>query len=400
LDVALQRMGEAAVDEILVISRAGAARIGVLSNQDAMRAYQQPDISREPKEPAIAKAQNWLPAVAAITVAAVLIVSGLVFWQRSRRSDLGLEAYRNGEKLLAQGQIDEAVSAFRNALAHSPQDLKARATLGLTLVQTGNFADASSYLSGVVQSDPQNGPAWAGLAEVSLAEGGKKQAMQLFRQSLSKTWPPQAEPQRRSTQFKYAALLSQAGQRGEAVPLLLSMIEQHGDDPVVGKQAADMVKAIGTPAQVEEAYAALSNQFPADAHVWLRLGDARFLAEQDVPALEAYQRAQKADPQNADARLGVARLQEILALDPTRLGLTVRQRASRWDEILQRILTAAAVCGSSPEIEKATPLLKKRAISLEVSDQKMAAALGIGKGTAAPCKTDAVLAHILSKVRE
>src|ERR1039458_2937130 len=51
----------------------------------------------------------------------------------------------------------------------------------------------------------------------------------------------------------------------------------------------------------------------------------------------------------------------------------------RWDEILQRVLDAVAVCGTSPEIEKAKPLLKKRSISLEVSDQKMQTALSIDR---------------------
>ena len=210
-------------------------------------AYKNLAASKEQEKVAAAAAQNWLPAVAAITVAAVLIVSGLVFWQRSRRSDLGVEAYRSGEKLLAQGQVDEAVSAFRNALAHAPQDVKARAALGLALVQSGQFDDASSYLSGVVKADPQNGPVWLGLAEISLAAGDKKQALQLFRQALSKEWPASEESRRRSAQLKYASLLSDAGRRGEAVSLLLSIIAQHGDDSAVGKEAADIVKAIGTP---------------------------------------------------------------------------------------------------------------------------------------------------------
>ena len=147
--------------------------------------------SKEQERTAELSAQNWLPAVAAITVAAVLIVSGLVFWQRTRRSDMGIEAYKSGEKLLAQGQVEEAVSAFRNALAHAPQDVKSRAALGLALVESGHFDDASSYLSGVVKLEPQNGPVWMGLAEISLAEGDKKRALQLFGQALSKEWPAQ-----------------------------------------------------------------------------------------------------------------------------------------------------------------------------------------------------------------
>jgi CIC family chloride channel protein len=399
LDLALQRMGEAGVDEVAVVSRAGGTQIGVLNTQDALNAYKRLAASKEQDLSTAEAAQNWLPAVAAITVAAVLIVSGFVFWQRSRRSDLGVQAYRNGEKLLAQGQVDEAVSAFRNALAHSPQDVKARAALGLALLQSGQFEDAASYLSGAVKGDPQNGPVWMGLAEIALAAGDKKQALELSRQALSKDWPASEEGRRRSAQLKYASLLSDAGRRGEAVSLLLSIIAQRGDDSAVGKKAANLVKAIGTPEQVEEAYVELAGHFPADASVWMTLGDTRFAADKDAPALDAYRQAAEADPGNADARAAVDRVEEILRLDPTRKGLSVRQRARRWDEILQRVLAAASVCGPSPEIEKAMPLLKRPAVSLEASDQKMESALRIWQDTSASCKTDAVLAHALSKLQ-
>ena len=400
LDSALQRMGEAGVSEIPVVSRAGGALIGVLRSQDAFGAYQKLASSKEQERTAAVSAQNWLPAVAAITVAAVLIISGLVFWQRTRRSDMGAEAYKNGEKLLAQGQVEEAVSAFRNALAHAPQDVKSRAALGLALVESGHFDDASSYLTGVVKQDPHDGPVWMGLAEISLAKGDKRQALQLFARALSNEWPPQEEARRRTAQLRYAGLLKDAGRQGESIALLLSIIEQDGDDLVVGKRAADMVKALGTPAQVEQAYAALASRFPADVSVWLKLGDARFAAESDMAALEAYRSAAKADSENAAAGHAVARVEEILRLDPTRRGLAVRERARRWDEILQRVLAAVAACGISPEIVKSGPLLNKRSVSLEATDQKMQAALSIWKAAPASCKTDAVLIHILSKVAE
>ena len=50
LDLALQRMGEAGVDEIAVVSRAGGARIGVLNTQDALGAYKKLAASKEQEE--------------------------------------------------------------------------------------------------------------------------------------------------------------------------------------------------------------------------------------------------------------------------------------------------------------------------------------------------------------
>jgi len=372
----------------------------VLHSQDALIAYKRRAGSKGQETLTAAAARNWLPAIAGVTVAAVLIVSGLLFWQRTRRSDLGNEAYRNGQKLLAQGQVEEAVSAFRSALAYAPQDVKSRAALGLALVQSGHFNDASAYLSAVVKADPQNGPAWLGLAKISLAGGDKKQAMELYRQALSKEWPASEESRRRIAQLEYAGLLRDAGRRSEAISFLLSMIEQRGDDPALAKKAADMVKTIGTPEQAEEAYAALANHFPADASVWLRLGDARFAAGKDALALDAYRRAAKIDPENTYAHQTAARVEDVLRVDPTRRGLSVRERARRWDEIFRRVLAAVAACGPSPEVEKAKPLLRKRAVSLEVSDQKMETALSIWKGAAASCKTDAVLTHVLAKLAE
>jgi tetratricopeptide (TPR) repeat protein len=255
-------------------------------------------------------------------------------------------------------------------------------------------------LSAVAEVEPQNGPVWVGLAEIARARGDKRQALRLFQQALAREWPAQEESRRRSAQLERAALLSDTGRRSEAVSLLLSMIEQHGDDPAIGKKAAGMVKAVGSPEHVEEAYAALATRFPADGSVWLGLGDARLAAGKDVSALDAYRRAVNADPDNSEALRGVARVEEVLRLDPTRRGLSVRERARRWNEILQRVVAVVARCGSTQQLEKAKSLLMKRAITLEMSDQKMEAALSVWRGASAPCKTDAVLAHIMSKLVE
>lgn len=404
LDSALQQMGGAGVDSILVVSRAGEKPLGVLNTQDVYTAYKSLSDTGEREKTAAVSVQNWLPAMVAIAVATVLIVAGLVFWQRSRRSDLGLEAYHNGEKLMAQGRVDEGILAFRYALAHtaahSTQGVRSRAALGLALVQAGQFSEAQPYLSEVAKVEPENGPDWMGLGEIALAEGDKHRAVQIFGQALAKNWPASEEPRRRSTQLKYAALLSDTGRQSEAISLLLAMIEQRGDDPVVGKKAADMVKAIGTPEQIEQAYTALSSHFPADVSVWLRLGDARYTAGKDTQALAAYRSAAKADPENADAQRALARLEDVLRLDPTLRGLSVRERAGRWAEILQRVLNAVAPCEQSPEIEKATMLLKKQAVSIEISDQRMNAAKSIWLNADVACKADPVLAHIMSKTEE
>lgn len=397
LDTALQRLGESGREEIRVVSRMGGRPVGTLSFPDALRAYRNLGLSEARRRPGKA-ARNWLPAVTAAIVAAVLVVSGLLFWQRSRRSDVGAAAFRQGRQLLAQGRVDEAVSTLRRALANRPQDVSIRIELGLALVRSGHFDEAESYLSGAARVLPQSGPLWAGLAETALARGDKAGALRLYAQALSKEWDERDPAARRQARLQYAALLAEAGRRSQAVSALLSLIGETGDDAPAGKKAAEMIQSIGSPAQAEEAYTALAGSFPADASIWARLGEARLAAGRAGPALEAFRRSVALDPSNPEARRSLAVAEDLLAVDPTRPGIPVRERARRWDEVLQRVVTAAAACGSTPEIEQARSWLKRRATSLEISDRKMEAVKAVWQATPAPCKTDAVLAHIMSRL--
>jgi len=401
LDWALQRMGKDGIKEIFVISRAGGGLIGQLDSADALQAYHSLSLPSQQNPPKPVASQDWLPILAMITAAAVLVVSGLVFWQRSHRAELGTGAYRNGRELISQGRIDEAIFAFRTGLAHTPQNSGLRAALGLALVQSGHYNEALSYLTQASRADPDSGPILMGLAEVALAQNRKEQALQEMGRALAKEWKTEQEPQRRAAQFRLAELLAQTGRRGEAASLLRAIIEQRGDDPVAGRKAATMVKTLGSSEQAEEAYSMLAKQFPADAGVWMSLGDVRFEADRERPALDAYRQAAAVDPENDRAREAIALAEEVLRLDPTRRGLPVRERARRWDIILQRVWDATSTCRQKPEeLDRARPLLKQPARSLESADKKTEAALRLWQGADQSCRSNAVLEHILSKLKE
>lgn len=395
LDAAMQRMGKTGKEEILVLSRTGAKPLGVLNLAGVLKAYSESS-SGEANPPS---AQNWVSVIAVITVATVLIISGLVFWQRTRQVNRGSEAYRNGQQLLSHGQVEAAVLDFRNALAHTPEDVKTRAALGLALVDSGHLNEASSYLSEVAKRQPQNGPVWAGLAKIAQSTGDWVEAVKLYQQALAKEWPVEFESEHKEVQITYAEVLADVGRRSEASSLLLSLIEQSGNDAFFGKKAAETVRNIGSQEQAEAAYAALAMRFPADSSIWLMLGNTRFEAGKDDLALEAYRNAVKADGRNDDANRSVTRLGEILRLDPTPRGLSIRERARRWDLILQRILTVDANCAPSPEIDHANALLKQRATSLETLDKKVDGAKELWGRISPSCAADDVLGHIMSKLK-
>ncbi len=396
MDLALQKMGAAGRKEIPVVSRTGGATIGVLRAEDALAAYLTPAPESEKPAPK----RSWLPAMALITGAAVLIVAGLVVWQRSRRVDLAREAYESGQALLAQGRPEDAVLEFRNALAQNRNDVKLRAALGLALVQTGHEREAAAYLPEVARQQPGNGPVWAGLAKIALANGDANRAQELLRQSLARDWTDEEAGLRRTTQFEYARLLAAGGRVNESIAFLLTLIEQRGDDAGLGKQAAEMVRELGGAEKTEVAYGLLASRFPADSGVWTQLGSARLANGQDRQALDAYQRAVKADPGNTEAGRGVEQVEDILRWDPTRRGLSVRERARRWDEILRRVMVATEDCLPPEQTEKAAALLRRRTASLREIDQKMETALDLWRASASGCKTGAMLTHVMAKLED
>ncbi len=398
LDSALQLMGRAGVEEIPVVSRAGQSPVGTLRAGDVLDAYRGGSSGEIRADSA--RAQNWAPIVAATAVAGLIIVSGLALWQRSRQAELAKAAFSAGQELLAHGRGDEAILAYRSALAHNPGSEDARTALGLALIQTGQFTEGATYLSDVVKVNASNGPAWFGLAQAALAANEKEQARQCFRQSLTGEWPEGTEAQRRRARLDYGALLSEIGRRSEGIAELISVIEQSGDDPSIAKQAADAVQRIGTPEQAEEAYGILSRHFPADPTVLLRLGDARISANKEARALAAYRQALSVAPDNAEAATAVERAERMVQLDPTPRNLSVRERARRWDLILQRVVHAATACASPPEMERAKRLLRSRSTTVEISDQKMEAALDLWSRLAVACKSDPVLTHIFTKIAE
>jgi hypothetical protein len=177
---------------------------------------------------------------------------------------------------------------------------------------------------------------------------------------------------------------------------MLAMIEQLAGDPAASKRAAAMVKEFGTPDQVERAYTALAGHFPGDVGVWLSLGDARFAEHNDASALDAYRKALAADLQSPEARAGVARVEETLRLDPARRGLSERERARRWELVLERVVASLSACGATTGLENVRPLLNTRSQNSSVADQRTEAAVRLWQEAPAGCKADAVLSHVMA----
>jgi tetratricopeptide (TPR) repeat protein len=393
LDMAMQAMGRNGLLEAPVVSRSGGRVLGVVGQEDVLRAYR--ELAREVSvkaAPALPR-QNGLLVVGAITLAAVVIFAGSVFWLRTQRYERGAEAFARGRTLLEQGRADEAVVAFRKGLAQTPQNAELRAALGLALVETGNVTEAAGYLEQAAKEIPHRGPVWMGLAKVAEAAGDRPRTLRLYRQALTREWEAGEERTRWNTQFAYAKLLGKEG-----VPQLLMLVQQRGDDPVLAKQAADAVKEVGEKGQVKEVMEELTRLFPGDSGAWRRLAEARVEVGDEEGGLVAYHKAAELDPVNGELQGLVAELEEVRGLDPTRRRLSTRERARRWVRVLERLVERLESCGADVDLAPARGLLRQKRMSLETVDQMQTVAVELWGRT--NCREDRVLGRVFAKIPE
>lgn len=370
VDVALQAMGRANLDELPVISREGSRQLGIVTRDGIWQAYR--DVPAPNDDLSSRTLRRWLPRLTVVVLAAAVITSGLTVWQRTRRTALGQADFEQGRTLISQGRPADAVLAFRSALARAPRNNGARVQLGLALVETGHFTEARLYLEEARREDPASGLILAGLAGAAAGSGDPQRATDLCRRALALRWPPGEERRKVTAQVGCGRLLAEEGRTAEGVALLLSVIEQSGGNAAVGREAAEWVARFGSSSQALKGYQALAARFPADEQVRQKLAEARGV---------------------------VARDREVARLDPAAERLSFRERARRWDAVLRRMDAAAEGCPAD-WLDRLHTVRGSRASTLESLDAKADAARVLWNQRPQDCLLDPVLTELMTRLKE
>lgn len=92
-----------------------------------------------------------------------------------------------GEECRRAGLNDEAVRVCRAGLAHHPDNLTARVTLGRALIELDKLDEAFAQLTFVLDAAPGNLPATSALAEIYQRRGMMSEALVHYRRALQLT---------------------------------------------------------------------------------------------------------------------------------------------------------------------------------------------------------------------
>jgi tetratricopeptide (TPR) repeat protein len=117
------------------------------------------------------------------------------------------------EALLAQGDLDKALAALREANTIDPANARARRRLGEILFDTGARRAAISEFQAVTRAAPQDFTAWRQLAAAQFAEGMHREAAESYRRVIALVGETRADPQ---DLLSYADALRLSDQAEEA----------------------------------------------------------------------------------------------------------------------------------------------------------------------------------------
>jgi len=412
LDFAMRRLAESGLKALPVVSRTNIRELkGTISMQEVLAAYAMGNVEQE-AEPALPKGK---PAALLVGVLAVLIglavVGGfLSYYYRSERAGRAQHSFELGNQYLQRELYDEAIEQYRDALSvsHSNQN---RLALAQALVKAGHGDEAKIYLKDLLRSEATNGDANLGMARVAVAEGSLDEAVSYYHHAIDGAWAANAAAQRMKARMELIAALGKAGRRQQAQAEVLAALTAMPRDLAINKQVAAMALEYGLAEGAAKLLRDVTQRDAQDEAGWAGLGQAEYALGDYGAAREDLDAALRLNPNDTAAAKRKDEATRILALDPTRRGLTAAERLERSQAVLAEILDALDKCpqaalseGVKGNREAARRLLIKGRRPESYSDEiesDTAAAEELWKGGAQGCSgtpADAPLSKVMGRL--
>lgn len=354
VDTALRRMAAARLNVLPVVSRANPRELcGVVSMRDVVNAYGLGEKPARAAEPAPAETRAPVTLLLGVTAAllGLFILTGLLtYFYRAERRQQAQEHFQAGNQLVELGRHEEAIERYRNALSIS-HDRRHRLALAWALLGAGRLNEAAIYLRELVQDDPNSGMANLGLGRVAAQEGRTRDAVTYYRRAVFGQWSAKPEENRREARFELADVLAGSGAATQASSELLAVLEEGAADAALRKRVGRLLLQYGSAKESAEVFRQLLRQHRGDVEAHAGLGEAEFVQANYAAAQRAFRNALEGNP---DDKAALSRLQlcdQIVALDPTRRGLSRAERYRRSTALVETALGALERCTAAAPAE-------------------------------------------------
>ena len=267
--------------------------------------------------------------------------------------------------LLGKGARDEAVLLLERIIKKNPGDADARLLLGSVLTEDGKLSEAIPHLQEAVRLRPASAEARNALGDALRAAAQTKAAREEFEEAVK------ADPKYAPARVSLGLILLEAGEFPAAAQHLERAIDLFEDNEDAAFPHYLRAKIYTEAGDVEKAAVELQKAIalrPDFAEAWSDLGEARKALRDESGALDAHERAVRADPENAVAqyRLG----SEYLQQDKTRQAVEHLEAALRLNPDDQSTLyNLQLALRREGQLERAASVKAKLAVLLRERDK-------------------------------
>ena len=207
------------------------------------------------------------------------------------RPDYAEAHYNLGRLLVEQGQLDNAIAHYERAAAINPADAEAQNNLGVTLFGIGRADDAIAHYHKALEIRPDYAEASCNLANALIAKGDFDGAIARYKACLA------AIPDQEEAQYNLASALLRKGRTDEAIVEYQKVLQMH---PESADAHANLGSAFLTKGRIRDAMAEYTEALQISPENLAALSNlAWLLATSPDPTLrngsEAVRLAERAD---------------------------------------------------------------------------------------------------------
>lgn len=277
----------------------------------------------------------------------LFVITGLVVkWYHAREKRLGWQWYTQGETDLRQGKPVVALSEFRNALYHQPEDPGYQLRLTQALVAIGRLDEAQTYLSRMWEGDPANGPVNLELGLLAMKKNDVPHVITYFHSAIDGVWDGQHDP-RRSMRLQLCEYLIDHGRRDEALAELTALSAETPDNADLRAQVGDVFLQINDYAVALKEYRQALHLNPAQPDALLGAGKAALALGDYRTASANLSRAVAENRSNTEAIKLLRVANQVLHIDPFDRRVSIRERRKRAVSAFQNALARLNECATA-----------------------------------------------------
>jgi len=196
-----------------------------------------------------------------------------------------------GYELAEGGKWKEAISYYRKALKHNPQNAVALSNLGNAYQALGSLEEALQYQVRALEVDPENALAWANKAVTLSGLGHREKALECYNRSL------QIDPFIKTTWFSQGSLFCMLGRPLEAIKCfehILEKLDPHMKEAWGAK--SEVLKSIGNYERALECLDEFLKIDSEDAQALAEKASVMVTAGQAEGALSFFDKALRLNP--------------------------------------------------------------------------------------------------------